>query len=152
MPDSRAAPTMKAGGRIVRSAWFHFERVGRVSILHVSGYIDRDVQGRFERTLREAAVGPPDSVLVVSLLKCSSIDYSCLLVLSRLSERVQAPVHIIAAPGTDTWRKCQLPEFSGVLSFHDGFREAFFAIVPRSSSTKHLRPWPTARMRKAALR
>jgi len=135
----------------VKSAWFHFERVGRVSILHVSGYIDRDVEERFERALREAALGPPDSVLTVSLLKCSYIDYSCLLALSRLSEIVQTPVHVVAAPGSDARRKCQLARPSGALPVHGDFREAFCSIVARSSSPK--RPLaPDSRMRRDALR
>lgn len=120
----------------MKSAWFHFERVGGVSILHVSGYIDRDVEERFERALREAALGPPDSVLTVSLLKCSYINYTCLLALSRLPGLAQTPVHIVAAPGTDARRQIQLAGLSSALPVHDGFRDAFCSIGARSSSRK----------------
>ena len=115
----------------MRSAWFHFERVGRVSILHVSGYVDRRVEQRFERAVQEAAAGAADSVLIVSLLECSSLTYSCLLSLSCLSEVEQRPVHVVAAPGSEARRMFELPELGG-LPVHDGFREAFLSIATPS--------------------
>lgn len=115
----------------MRSAWFHFERVGRVSILHVSGYVDRRVEARFERAVHEAAAGAADSVLIVSLLECSSLTYSCLLSLSCLSELVQRPVHVVAAPGSEARRMLQLHALGGP-PVHDGFREAFLSIAAPS--------------------
>lgn len=115
----------------MRSAWFHLERVGRVSVLHVRGYLDRSVEEKFQRALRDAAAGPADSVLTVSLLECCYINYPCLLTLSCLSELVQKTIHVIAAPGSEARRMLQLPQLGGV-PVHDGFREAFLSIAAAS--------------------
>jgi hypothetical protein len=117
----------------VNSAWLHFERVGRISILHVSGDIDRAISEKFARAVREAACGPADCVLTVSFLECHHIDYACLLTMTRLFELAQRPVHVIAAPDTEARRMFDRPEFS-VLPVHDGFREAFLSIAAPSSS------------------
>lgn len=120
----------------MKSASFHYERVGRVTILHVDGYVERDVEQRFERALREAAAGSSNSVLTVSFLNCSHIDRECLSTLSRIGKRETTQLHVIAAPHTEVRRMLERPERDCTLAVHDGFRDAFFSIAASPETAK----------------
>ena len=122
----------------MKSAWFHSSVGGSAITIRArsNGYVDRDVEQRFERALREAAAGSPDSVLAVSFLNCSHIDRAYLSTFSRICECETTELHVIAAPGTEVRRMFDLPELSFTLPIHDAFRDAFFSIAASPDTAK----------------
>jgi len=120
--------------RLHGGARFSRENLGRVSILHVAGYLRKSAEEEFERALSQSFDGSPNLALIVSLLECGDVDDECVATLRRLAVLPTNRVHIVAAPNSHPWRMLQL---GGCPFFiiHAGFQEAFVSISSESPQT-----------------